>query len=243
MLFSYVLSFSSHYHQRSFGRCGDRCGGRCFCQTQQRSLSLTLFTLFTLFAFFAFFALFTHLCVDCLCPALTICCLTSSTLLRHECNDASLWILMALFATVLVATALRHEGNDASLWILMAMFATVLVAYPNPDFDGFVCFQAFFAEPASNPIGFDGFLGFHGCVCCVCFVCRRIYIERNGTRGGCFTLTQIWESGKRPLYPIDPSTNDREWARRRFSRRCGVIASCRAFTMPVSRCVVESLGH
>ncbi|CAM9140533.1 unnamed protein product [Laminaria digitata] len=38
---------------------------------------------------------------------------------------------------------------------------------------------------------------------------KRIYIERNGTRGGCFTLTQIWESGKRPLYPIDPFDNTR----------------------------------
>ena len=50
------------------------------------------------------------------------------------------------------------------------------------------------------------------------FVRRRIYIERNGTRGGCFTLTQIWESGKRPLYPVDPVNNSRECERRRWLR-------------------------
>ncbi|CAM9699219.1 unnamed protein product [Scytosiphon promiscuus] len=38
---------------------------------------------------------------------------------------------------------------------------------------------------------------------------ERIYVEQADSRGGCFTLTQIWESGTRPLYPIDPSTNAR----------------------------------
>ncbi|CAM9851353.1 unnamed protein product [Pylaiella littoralis] len=41
---------------------------------------------------------------------------------------------------------------------------------------------------------------------------RRMYVEHNGTRGGCVTLTQIWEgvtSDTRPLFPIDIATNDR----------------------------------
>eukprot|EP00903_Cladosiphon_okamuranus_P019297 g17738.t1 len=38
----------------------------------------------------------------------------------------------------------------------------------------------------------------------------RIYVEHvDDHRGGCFTLTDIYESGSRPLYPIDPTTNER----------------------------------
>ncbi|CAM9326086.1 unnamed protein product [Ectocarpus sp. 12 AP-2014] len=37
----------------------------------------------------------------------------------------------------------------------------------------------------------------------------RIYVEQDTNRGGCFTLTEIWESGSRPLYPLDPTTNER----------------------------------
>lgn len=41
---------------------------------------------------------------------------------------------------------------------------------------------------------------------------RRIYVEHfnHSSRGGCFTLTEIYESGSRPLYPMDPTTNERE---------------------------------
>ncbi|CAN0385494.1 unnamed protein product, partial [Ectocarpus sp. 8 AP-2014] len=37
----------------------------------------------------------------------------------------------------------------------------------------------------------------------------RIYVEQATNRGGCFTLTEIWESGSRPLYPLEPTTNER----------------------------------
>lgn len=41
---------------------------------------------------------------------------------------------------------------------------------------------------------------------------RRIYVEHfnHSSRGGCFTLTEIYETGSRPLYPMDPTTNERE---------------------------------
>lgn len=56
---------------------------------------------------------------------------------------------------------------------------------------------------------------------------RRIYVERNGTRGGCFTLTDIWETGKKPLYPVDPENNERE--------KCGTFAYRVAFMRRVGQ--------
>lgn len=42
---------------------------------------------------------------------------------------------------------------------------------------------------------------------------ERLYLEagESGERGGCMTLTQIFEAraGKAPLYAIDPDTNER----------------------------------
>lgn len=48
---------------------------------------------------------------------------------------------------------------------------------------------------------------------------RRIYVEQLVNRGGCFTLTQIYESGDRPLYPMDPTTNERESDQQKPSKR------------------------
>ncbi|CAN0151476.1 unnamed protein product [Ascophyllum nodosum] len=40
---------------------------------------------------------------------------------------------------------------------------------------------------------------------------KRIYVENSAERGGCVTLTDIWEEGegKLPLYPFDASNNER----------------------------------
>lgn len=38
---------------------------------------------------------------------------------------------------------------------------------------------------------------------------KRVYVERNGTRGGCVTLSDIWELEKGALHPINPRTNKR----------------------------------
>lgn len=49
--------------------------------------------------------------------------------------------------------------------------------------------------------------------CLAADIVRRIYVERNGTRGGCVTLSDIWDAGNTvnmPLYRIEPSTNQRE---------------------------------